>query len=127
MLKRYLVHFVAVVTLCAPVFTSPANAAASCKTSSGSKCSVSCDSGTADAVCSSGSTKCSCSCSTNSTSRARNLVNAIAEVTENKLSVNLIENFVFQSLPSLQQRLAPGELLQTKIDGFGITLSTDTQ
>ena len=127
MLKRYLVHFLAVVTLCAPIFASPANAAASCNTSSGSTCSVSCDSGTADAACSSGSTKCSCSCSTSSASRSRNLVNAIAEVTENKLSINVIENFVFQSLPSLQQGLAHGKLLRTKIDGFAITLSTDAQ
>ena len=59
--------------------------AASCETSSGSECTVSCSQGTATATCSNNSKKCSTSCTDSSGNMERFLIYSLSFVTDGRI------------------------------------------
>ena len=95
--------------------------AASCKTSSGSKCVVTCSQGTASAVCSSNSKTCSTSCSDSSGNMERNLIRSIQIVSEGKISEWEAERFIQRELDELRWRLPT----QKQIYRDGIIINSD--
>lgn len=67
--------------------------AASCKTSSGSECSVSCSVGTASAVCAENSKSCSTSCSDSSGNLELNLARSVGIVTGGRVDEYSLREF----------------------------------
>lgn len=95
--------------------------AASCQTSSGSKCEVTCSQGTASAVCSSNSKNCSTSCSDSSGNMERNLIRSLQIVTEGRISEWEAQRFIQRNLDELRWRLPT----QKQIYRDGIIINID--
>ncbi len=98
--------------------------AAECKTSSGSKCTVTCSTGTATAVCNSNSKNCSTSCSDSSGNMEEDVLRSLNIVTDNRASRYELERMIRSEIP-LDRLRYDGGTRQFRANGGTITVDVD--